>query len=537
MKWPINFSAGPFVWVKRMSSPAASLQNGWRQHWRQWLAWEKTGWLLAVLPFLILVWSVTYLPTQDGSAHLANSLILRDYGQPDNRFDEFYWISWRPLPNWTCFALLAGFSSVLPPLAAEKLLVSLYLVGFALSYRYFLGAVGNPCSWLVLAGFLLVFNRCLWLGFYNYCLSLVLYFFVVGFFLRRWEQFHWRDALILGLLFLLVFFTHLFGFILAAGSCFWLAVTIPRRSVEKYLLLVAALLPVLFLTQVFFEDAQFYGSSGFGRLREHLWAWVEGPGQWAKIRQDALALNKELFGIELHKTIYLGMAIAFLYGGFLLAGLWKPERAIPGQAGKLRALFCLGLLFALMYFLLPNFLTFGKGGFWKTRLVLLPPLLWLSCSRVTSLRSVRISLGLATLLLLSINLGIITSFVHRLNQDLTEFTAGVDIVGQDRAIFFNIHSAQDEHGAVNLLIHAGEYYCLESQNINLAHPFTNVLHAVVRLRPEIEEGRGHLESYSHQSLADVIVIWDTDYEPDTDDFRIIFQRGRLRILERAETSE
>src|SRR5207249_3856255 len=124
-----------------------------------------------------------YLPTQDGPAHLANALILKDYGSEGTRYHEFYEVHWEPLPNWTGHLMLLGFLHFLPPLAAEKVLVSLYVIGFAWSFRYFLGAMGSACPPLALAGLLFVFQRCFWLGFYNFCLSLIVYWLILGYWL------------------------------------------------------------------------------------------------------------------------------------------------------------------------------------------------------------------------------------------------------------------------------------------------------------------------------------------------------------------
>lgn len=519
---------------------ADAINNAWRSRQEQPLSAEAVLVVCTVLIFLLPIWAFPYMPTQDGPAHLANALILKDYGKPDNRFTEFYWISWRPLPYWTCYALLAGFAQVVPPLAAEKLLLSLYLIGFALAYRYFLGAVGNTSAWLVLAGFLLVFNRCLWLGFYNYCLSCVWYFVVVGYFLRCWKDFRWASALVLCLLFLLSYLTHLFGFVLTAGSCVWLALTLPGQPRQKYILLGAALLPFLVFGQVFFQGAHYHNhdASDFGqRLQEHLLSWVQGTEQWSRIKQDVFAWHRQLFGIDLDKTIYLGTGTALLYLSFLLASFFKPVAALPGQAAKQPALFGLGLGIALLYFLLPNFLGAGLPSLFKPRLVVLPLLLWLSCSRPTSVPSIRYALGFAVFVLLAWNLIIVTSYMGRVNRDLHELTAGVSAVGQDQTLAYNLGTYKEKYDPVNPFLHAINYYCLESQNISLGHNFTTEPHSVVRRHAEISEireGDTDLAHYPDQAKVEVIVIWCSQFEPPAPGFQIIFQHGRLTILTRNE---
>lgn len=500
-------------------------------------SWEACLIGFAVIIFLVPVWAFPYIPTQDGPAHLANSLIFKDYGQPENRFQEFYWISLQPIPNWTCFALLAGFAYLFPPLVAEKLLVSLYLLGFAFSYRYFLRSLGQSSVWVALAGFLLAFNRCFWMGFYNYVLSLPLYFLILGYLLRRRTDFHVRHAAILGVLFLLIFFTHLFGFILAAGSCLWIAITVPPRRLRTFCVLFVALLPACVLALKFFAEAGYASPGGFGQLEAYLRGWVEGGQQWSNLSRDVSRLNRELFGIGLDGPIHMGVGLALLYGSFLLAGFWRPETEDKPQEqrSKRLSLFGLGVAITFLYFLLPDVLSYEKGGFWKARLVLLPPLLWLSCARATSIKAVRYTLLAATMVLLSYNLGGITSYFQEANRDLAAFTAGMEAVGRDRALFVSIRMKNSQ--PVKPLWHAGNYYCLDSRNVNLSPHFATLPYSLVRLRSGIEEGRGAFESYPNRSLVEVIILWDeVNATPATPQgFEVVFRRGRLTILRKGES--
>src|SRR5262249_44690299 len=123
-------------------------------------------WVLA-LAYLIPVWAYAYLPTQGGPSHVNNAQILRDYGHSTLGYENYFELRWEPLPNLTSPLLLALLLCVLPPLVAEKALVSLYILGFAGSFRYFLGSFGPRCRPLSWAGLLFVYNRCLWMGFYN----------------------------------------------------------------------------------------------------------------------------------------------------------------------------------------------------------------------------------------------------------------------------------------------------------------------------------------------------------------------------------
>ena len=114
---------------------------------------------LFTLLYLAPVWMFRYLPTQDGPSHVYNAIILKDYAQPHTRYAEFFERRWEQFPNWTAHAVLMVLMYLFPPLIAEKLLVSVYLLGFAWSFRYFLTSFGEETSQLAGMGLLFLYNR------------------------------------------------------------------------------------------------------------------------------------------------------------------------------------------------------------------------------------------------------------------------------------------------------------------------------------------------------------------------------------------
>src|SRR5882724_11880330 len=198
-------------------------------------------WTVAIF-YAAPVWIFAYFPTQDGPAHLYNAQILKDYGDPSAGYAAFFELRADPLPNLTSHVLLAALMFFLPSLVAEKVVVSLIIVGFAGSFRWFLGAFGprcQPLAWVVL---LLVYNRCLWMGFYNYCLSLILIWIILGCCVRWRGRLHMPQMGVLMAMFQAAYFTHLVGFLLAVAGAFAAALLArPRRVVAPFLVVLAAL--------------------------------------------------------------------------------------------------------------------------------------------------------------------------------------------------------------------------------------------------------------------------------------------------------
>ena len=135
--------------------------------------------LLNVVPF----WIVRYLPTVDGPCHTYNAWILRQYLNVQHYplFQQYYRINAEPYPNWLGHGVMALLMFVVPPLVAEKLLVSAYALTLLGGIWYLTGAVrpGNS-RWLALLAFPFVFNYTFQAGFYNFSLSLALFPFVLS---------------------------------------------------------------------------------------------------------------------------------------------------------------------------------------------------------------------------------------------------------------------------------------------------------------------------------------------------------------------
>jgi hypothetical protein len=184
------------------SSPAQGLMKNCRL--------DAVLFSLLLLVEVVPIWWFEYFPSSDGPSHIENATILRRYHDPDWAFvRDFYTISKSPDPNWLGHLLLASLIGVMPPLIAEKIFLTGYLVLLPVSVRYAVRAVRADAGFLALLAFPFVPNLFFHMGFYNFCYSLPLFFFVVGYWLKHRTRFSPRQMLILGALGLALYFSHL----------------------------------------------------------------------------------------------------------------------------------------------------------------------------------------------------------------------------------------------------------------------------------------------------------------------------------------
>ena len=153
--------------------------------------YTKTSLLIGILivVYLLPIWLFDYFPTQDGVSHVYNSQIITEYGNQTYQFRDYYDINWFPFPNWLSHISLTLLMFIFPPLTAEKVFLSLYVILFPLAIRYFLNAVQSGRDSLVILSFTFIYNYLLLMGFYNFAVSVPLFFLALGFW---WKH---KDAL------------------------------------------------------------------------------------------------------------------------------------------------------------------------------------------------------------------------------------------------------------------------------------------------------------------------------------------------------
>ncbi|MBI5724972.1 MAG: hypothetical protein HZA50_13510 [Planctomycetes bacterium] len=174
-----------------------------------------TACLQAVLAIILLaaalcpIWSVDYVPSQDGPMHLENASALA--GRIGASFCEYYYAQLKPVPNTAGYLVMAALVKIFTPAVAQKVFLSLYVLLMAAGFWYLLAAIrpkAGPCAVFCLP---LVYNELLSMGFYSFMFGAAMCLFAIGYWLRCQANLTVKRAAVLGLLALLLYFCHLFA--------------------------------------------------------------------------------------------------------------------------------------------------------------------------------------------------------------------------------------------------------------------------------------------------------------------------------------
>jgi hypothetical protein len=154
--------------------------------------------LAAAVLHLVPIWSVRHFATQDGPAHLETTMaVLRHAAVPV--VARYYEINAHLVPNGLGDAVLAVLLALFSPAIAEKVLLTGYIVGLPLAFRFALPPSARR-RFFTLAAFPFVYSFSFHMGFTSYLLSLVLFFLAIGVWTRRRGRLGLAGAALLGAL-------------------------------------------------------------------------------------------------------------------------------------------------------------------------------------------------------------------------------------------------------------------------------------------------------------------------------------------------
>jgi hypothetical protein len=490
---------------------------------------------LLVSCHLFPIWWFRYIPTQDGPSHLANAVMLRYYHDAPSNYSRAFRIRPDPVPNWTSHALLAVLIHLVPPLVAEKLLASLYIMGISYAYWYYLRSFGLRGLLPPSLGLLFLYNRCFLTGFYNFSLSLILFWATLGLAIRRREALSRIDTLLFGALFLLGFFTHVFGYLLMLGAVTWVFLLTPKRLRNLSQLTLAAL-PSLILITWYWQRVSFWQMRSEDGAGIHPLISYALHLTWNDVVNTVSSINDHWFGAyDLGVVPLLELVLCF-FGALPL--LSSPTSA-PFEDRSSSHFRGLGLIFCLcaLYVLMPNWLR-PNGGFVKARVAVVLPMLVVPFFRFThSPVTRRILMGILTCVL-ALNLILVTLYFHRWTGTLEEFTAGVESV-ERQAVLFVVYSGE-HFPIVDPLDHAGGYYSLRPGVLNLDN-YEATNHFPIMWQSGVTRGRNEFNTYPNRDLVDTILLWEVEPKEFVETciipFHVVMQKGRMALLRRREACQ
>ena len=177
----------------------------------------KFEWIPASLFFAILlwhIWATRYVPSLDGPQHLYNAHVLTQLILGNDLFREFFRLNPVIVGYWSGHLILGFYKLFLPAWMAQKFLLMTYAAGMFFSFRYLVRSfpTGRD-SLLVYLVFPFIFHFYMALGYYSFSLAVIFFFWALGYWIRKQDDFGWKELGVLAALAMGVFLSHALVFV------------------------------------------------------------------------------------------------------------------------------------------------------------------------------------------------------------------------------------------------------------------------------------------------------------------------------------
>jgi hypothetical protein len=151
---------------------------------KKWSFVESTVFLLFALANAYPIIAYHFFVTLDGPPHLYNAHCIKEILLGNDYLQGFMQLNPFPNPNWTGHFIMAFANFFVPAWLAEKAFLLVYIIGLPYAFRYLMKTLAPQNYLATYLIFPFSYTCMLFLGFYNFSISLVLLFFIIGFWLR-----------------------------------------------------------------------------------------------------------------------------------------------------------------------------------------------------------------------------------------------------------------------------------------------------------------------------------------------------------------
>lgn len=193
-----------------------------------------------------IIFHFTFICGNDGPSHLYYSRILQYLFVNNSFLSHYFVINHLPVPNLTDHYLLAFLDLFFRSCYSQKIVISIYFIGFPLCCRYIIKKYNSGA--IAASSFILPFTHC-WLfyyGAYNFSISFTFLFFALYYYFHNFSNasvlYPPKKYFIFLLLVLLNYFTNGISFIFLGVACllaeiYWLFQKMKLKEAEKQYLL------------------------------------------------------------------------------------------------------------------------------------------------------------------------------------------------------------------------------------------------------------------------------------------------------------
>ena len=423
---------------------------------------------LLIILHILPLWVFKYFPSQDGPAHVYNAYVLKAFNDTEESafMREYYKLNLRLFPNWFSHVFMLLLMYIVPPLVAEKILLSIIVIAFPLSLFYFLDAIHKGKNLYGFLGFLFSSHFVLFMGFYNSALSVPLYFLTLGYFMKHKEEMSLNNVAILNLLCILTYFCHLLSFALLILSLTILSITSFYRKPRRIIGLLLCMLPLYFIMVSYLLSSEVGQSGGYLDIR---WERFHSAEAWSYFLNNQVLV----YFTASHRIVTRLMLV--MLGAVFAATLYGRIRRREIMSGDNQFLLMF-VIVAFLYFAMPGGI--GSGGAVNDRLSLFIFPVLLPFLSEDYHKYIKRGMIILMVILSVVRVSIACRYYYPLDKSTKEYMSGANLI-QKNKIVVGISSDPSpgvkekpsftHPGYVEPFVHVVDFYCLNNGCVSLSN--------------------------------------------------------------------
>lgn len=447
------------------------------------------GYSAVTAGYLVLVWALPFFPSQDGPSHVYNLAVLHDLLHGGREWGSAFRYEPSASPNLGFHLVAYPLLSLAPPLVAEKIFLSIYMVLMACAVPLQLRSFGRdpfPLSYLL---FPVLFNFTLLMGFYSYAIAVPLFVLAFSMAWRIRGSSTARRVICLNLCGAAIYYFHMVPFLMylaALAALSWGASRSIRKGKALFLIREAAIISPLLIACARFALAM-------GKPPGNGLGYLASLTRAAALVADFFSFSTVSFHSWQIWPSCLLMFLVTLFGLTALKEAWERSRRGERATQSEETLFTLAAALTAVYFLAP--FRFGDGGFFNQRfpwvvLLVLLPLLKVPDTAFYRRFGTALVAGCAWL-----SLGMNAVVLREESARVERFVAGLGHTGfsagscvltyktkEPLPRFWEKHTIESK--AVDPLLHACGYYALARRCVDAGNYEAQVSYFPVRFRPD-----------------------------------------------------
>ncbi len=408
---------------------------------------------------VILALSIIIIPryyiTGDGGSHVYNAKVLFDYVLNHDRdfYKEYYTINRSIDPNWMSHLTIGFFLQMCPPWLADKLFQIIYVLLFAIGFRFFIKSVERNNGFLSFLFFPFLFTLPFQQGFYNYSIALAFFFFTVGYYIRIKDDINNPlHQVILSILLLTTAFSHgmpsiyammIIFFIWLAEHYYYFFPVNMKKIIYSLSQIFLVFLPSMLMILLFLSKR------GFGTE----------PHAWSKVKKFISFLRFWTSQSTRNAEIYPAVACGILLLVFLIILFFTRIKVNISKRNTIGYVFIFMVAFTFFsYITCPH--SIGGAGSIDIRLAFLPPLFLIAFFATKNWNDFSKRIFIISSFVISVSFLIIRfPFVLKANQIGQEIMTATEVI-KDKSVVLNLHFddwQQLDHGRDSLFHKDGSF--------------------------------------------------------------------------------